>query len=319
MNTFDKIKAAWKARQIFNTIEKERKRMGDYDFKKTAAKAAKDFLITALAVASASAGAALGEYFSSRENIEAAIAVLPSPMIAVLVPLISAAAVALANWAKHRKGAAIVPLLILALASPAFAQEQAPKSNSVTFSSGATRFFTPGIGDATELEGQVLVQVDAPNFFVVEGFARFTRMQGSEPGLDGLLDSSSFRAAVGHLSVHRVLGGPTFMGGQLPFFGAGCSAGVSWERDKVFDPSDPNIWAVGCGPRVQLPRGSLTVKVGHHGSVGGFAAFGELVINQGPSVRYVATYAVPFDAARFRQNPGTFTGGIQVDVWSRKF
>ena len=76
MNTVDKIKAAWRARQIFNAFEKEHKRMGDYDFKKTVAKAVKDFLITVLAVASASAGAALGEYFQNRENIEAAIAVL---------------------------------------------------------------------------------------------------------------------------------------------------------------------------------------------------------------------------------------------------
>lgn len=311
----------WKLKKASDQFEKDKKMKADPTI--SIVKGLK--AIAGLALFSGLGGMAL--FLLEPGVIEAALASagVNTAYAAIIVLALRGAATAFLNWRKHNpptpasQNAGPLVLLILALASPAFAQEQAPKSNSVTFSSGATRFFTPGIGDATEIEGQILVQVDAPNFFVVEGFARFTRMQGSEPGLDGLLDSSSFRAAVGHLSVHRVLGGPTFMGGQLPFFGAGCSAGVSWERDKVFDPSDPNIWAVGCGPRVQVPRGSLTVKVGHHGSVGGFAAFGELVINQGPSVRYVATYAIPFDAARFRQNPGTFTGGIQVDVWSRKF
>jgi len=316
---------ALKGRRAVKAIRKDMAMK--HDWGKTLAAVAKDFAITSVA--------ALVAFFAIPENLGAILGSLSPEARAALIPFVSGLLVMARKYIKHsappsagsdlKAGALVGVLCLLSLSSPAAAQDAKEPSGTsspnswFTLSSGATRFFTPGIGDITEIEGQVLLQVEAPNLVTVEGFARFTRTQGAEPGTSGLLDIKTFRSIVGHLAVHRPIGGPSFMGGQLPFFGAGCSAGLSWERDKTFDPSDPNIWAVGCGPRVQVPRGSLTLKVGHNGSVGGFAAFGELVINQGPRVRYVATYAIPFDAARFRQNPGTFTGGLQIDVFSKAF
>ena len=98
----DRLKLALRANKILNAFEKEQTKMGKYDFTLTIEKALKDFVVTALAVAAAAAGGAVGEYFSKSENIEAAFAALPHPLVALLIPLVSAASVALMNWAKHR-------------------------------------------------------------------------------------------------------------------------------------------------------------------------------------------------------------------------
>lgn len=258
--------------------------------------------------------------------IEAALAAagVNSAYAALIVLGLRGAATAYLNWRKHNPPTPANqnagPLILLALLpSLATAQEPAKPENTFRLSSGATRFFTPGVGDATEIEGQISVEIEAPKAVYLEGFGRFTRTQGAEPGTAGLLDVKTFRSVIAHLSARKLLGGPRFMGGHLPMFSAVCSGGMSWERDKAFDPSDPNIWAVGCGLHTNFSRGTLTVKGGHNGSVGGGAIFGELIVNQGDRVRYVATYAVPFSAERFRKNPGTFTGGLQVDVFTRGF
>lgn len=308
MNTFDKVKAAWKARQFFNTIEKERKRMGDYEFKKTAAKAAKDFLITALAVASASAGAALGEYFSSRENIEAAIAVLPSPMIAVLVPLISAAAVALANWAKHRKGAAIVPLLILALASPAFAQDPAPAPPvELTLHGGAMQFAERGIADKRDFVYRLTLTVPAPSGLTLFARADYTRTQ------DGgdLLDPKTFRSIEGFVGGRKDIGS----GFALTAFG-----GASWNRDSKIEPTDPRLYTAAAGVRFSVPgRGYVIAAAGHHGPVGGSAFLGSIVYEINSGASWFGDIAIPLDASRFAVRPYTIKAGISARLKGWKF
>lgn len=276
--------------------------------------------------------------------IEAALAAagVNTAYAAAIVLVLRGVATAYLNWRKHNpptpasQNAGPLVLLFMALASPAIsqdlsdlpktvpvtvpgetspAQEPAVKRNYFLLSSGATRFFTPGVGDVTEIEGQIAALVHAPNEILIDGFARFTRTQGSE-GIDGLLDVKTFRSIVAHLALRRPMG-PRFMG-VTPFEGT-CSAGVSWSRDKAFDPADPNVWAVGCGLAGSIPQGSLTVKVGHNGAVGGLGVFGELVVNHGPRVRYIATYAIPFDATRFKKSPIAFTGGFQLDVLSKAF
>lgn len=102
MGLWSNAKNALRAKKIYDAFEKERTKVGNYDFKITLTKAIKDFFVTAFAVASVAVGGALGEYFSKGENIEAAFAALPGPLVAVLVPMISSAAVAFGNWAKHR-------------------------------------------------------------------------------------------------------------------------------------------------------------------------------------------------------------------------
>lgn len=309
MNTFDKLKAAWKARQIFNTFEKEHKRMGDYDFKKTLAKAAKDFLITALAVASASAGAALGEYFSSRANIEAALAVLPSPMIAVLVPLISAAAVALANWAKHRKGAAIVPLLILALASPAFAQEPSPTPSGVelTLHGGAMQFAERGQPDKRDFVYRLTLTVPAPSGLTLFARADYTRTQ------DGgdLLDPKSFRSIEGFAGGRKDVGS----GFAVTAFG-----GATWNRDAKIEPTDPRLYTAAAGIRFNVPgRGYVIASAGHHGPVGGSAFLGSLVYEINSGASWFADVAIPLDASRFDARPYTIKAGVSARLKGWKF
>jgi len=309
VNTFDKLKAAWKARQIFNTFEKEHKRMGDYDFKKTLAKAAKDFLITALAVASASAGAALGEYFSSRANIEAALAVLPSPMIAVLVPLISAAAVALANWAKHRKGAAIVPLLILALASPAFAQEPSPTPSGVelTLHGGAMQFAERGQPDKRDFVYRLTLTVPAPSGLTLFARADYTRTQ------DGgdLLDPKSFRSIEGFAGGRKDVGS----GFAVTAFG-----GATWNRDAKIEPTDPRLYTAAAGIRFNVPgRGYVIASAGHHGPVGGSAFLGSLVYEINSGASWFADVAIPLDASRFDARPYTIKAGVSARLKGWKF
>lgn len=304
------IKTALALKRVADEFEKEKAM--NHDWAKTLKAAGIDFLLTCAAV--------LVAYFADPVNLAAALDLVPEHLRIALVPILSAVFVAIRKRIKHggpvnpdiKAGALAGALALCLIASPAMAQEPAAApTNTLRLSSGATRFFTPGVGDTTEIEGQIAVEMKAPAAVTVEGFGRFTRTQGTEIAAAGLLDINTFRSIIAHVAIRREV---------TPHFEGICSSGVSWSRDKAFDPQDPRVWAVGCGARGSLKgKGSLTVKVGHNGSVGGPGVFGELVINQGPGIRYLATYAVPFDAARFRRNPGTFTGGVQVDVWTRGF
>lgn len=219
-------------------------------------------------------------------------------------------------WAARKKKALVVAsMVVLAMILPgsAIAQELAssPEPNTVTLSTGSTRFHVHGAGDKTELEGQLLVEVHAPAKTILGSLARFTRTQGSTDAVAGLLDPRTFRSVVAEVSLRRQLAAN---------LDAICSAQVSWDRDKEFDPADPNVWQTGCGLRFWLKgKGSLSIQGPHSGPVGGLGVFGTLLVHQSPSVRYVATYAVPFDSARFRVNPFVFTSGVQIDAKRWKF
>ena len=285
--------------------------MGDYDFKKTLGKAAKDFLITALAIASASAGAALGEYFSSRENIEAALAVLPSPMIAVLVPLISAGAVALANWAKHRKAAVKTAGLILIALLPTFAMAQEPAPSPVaaeiTLHGGAMQFAERGIADKRDFVYRLTLTVPGPSRLILFGRADYTRTQ------DGgdLLDVKTFR------SIEAFAGGRKDI---APNLAATVFSGVSWNRDEKIQPADPRLWTLAGGLRYSVPgRGYVIAAAGHHGPVGGSAFLGSIVYEINSGASWFGDIAVPLDASRFAVRPYTIKAGISARLKSWKF
>lgn len=245
----------------------------------------------------------------SPTEFAAAVAALSGVVLKVLrtFNLIKAAETA----AKSAPGPIV--LLLMLLPSMAFAQEPTPtpEPDSIRFSTGGTRFYTPGQGDETEMEGQLLGIVHVPGKLVAEGFGRYTRTQGTEAAAGGL-DVKSFRSIIADLKLRRQV----FSGWVRTW--ALCLAGVSWSRDKAFNPSDPNVWAVGCGAKLESVKGSFSSVIGHNGSVGGRAVFGQLTINQGERVRYVATYAIPFSAERFRTYPGAFTSGVQVDAWVKE-
>ncbi len=287
--------------------------MGDYDFKKTLLKAVKDFLVTAMAIAAASAGAAVGEYFSSRENIEAAIAVLPSPLIAVLVPAISAGAVALANWSKHRKSRNVIPILLLALLPlPAFAQDPAPSPSPVSkveisLHGGAMQYIERDSTDRKDFVYRLTLTVPAPSGLTLFARADYTRTQ------DGgdLFDPKSFRSIEG------------FIGGRkeiLPNLALTAFGGVSWDRDKAFDPVDPRLYTAAGGARYTVAgRGYVLAAVGHHGPVGGFVFCGSAVWEMRAAGAGFGDIAIPLDSERFRERPYTIKAGISARIKSWKF
>lgn len=284
--------------------------MGEYKFQTTVAKAAKDFLITALAVASASAGAALGEYFSNRENIEAAINVLPSPLVAVLVPLISAGAVALANWAKHRKARPVIaPLILLALLPSLASAQDAPKAthSEAALHCGAMQFAERGQPDKRDFVCRLTLSVPAPSGITLFGRADYTRNQ------DGgdLLDIKTFRSV------------ETFLGGRkdiAPNLSATVFSGVTWDRDSNIQPADPRLWTLAGGLRYTVPgRGYVIAAAGHHGPVGGSAFLGSLVYQVSESASWFGDIAVPLDASRFQARPYTIKAGVSARLKGWKF
>lgn len=69
-----------------------------YDYKIGAAKAIRDFVITALAVA----GVAVAGYFSLAENLASVLGFLPDTVEKALIPLLSSFFVFALNWIKER-------------------------------------------------------------------------------------------------------------------------------------------------------------------------------------------------------------------------
>lgn len=287
--------------------------MGTYDFKKTLLKALKDFIVTAFAVASVAVGGALGEYFSKGENIEAAFAALPAPLVVVLVPLISAAAVALANWAKHRKAPGkVAPLLLLALLpSLASAQDPAPTPTrapiEVSLHGGAMQYIERDATDRKDFVYRVTLTVPGPNRLILFARADWTRTQ------DGgdLLDPQSFR------SIEALIGGRREVAPNLSLTGF---SGVSWDRDKALDPVDPRLWTVAGGLRYNVPgRGYVVAAAGHHGPVGGVAFLGSAVWEMAAGAAWFGDIAIPLDSARFASRPYTIKCGISARIKGWQF
>lgn len=90
------IKILLKLERVADAIEKEEK-MG-YDIKIGAAKALRDFIITALAVGAV----AISAYFSVPEHIGAVLGFLPDSIEHALIPVASAFFVFLTNWLRER-------------------------------------------------------------------------------------------------------------------------------------------------------------------------------------------------------------------------
>lgn len=322
MNPLDQLRRALQAKRIFDVFEKEHKQMGDYDFKKTLAKAAKDFIVTSLAVAAAAVGGALGEYFSKSENIEAAFAALPHPLVAVLIPMVSAVAVALLNWSKHRdKGMPnvpnvpkVVPVLILAmLPTLALAQDAAPgpvppspPTSSAALYCGAMQFTERDVPDHKDFVCRLSLNVLAPSGITLFGRADYTRTQ------DGgdLLDIKTFR------SIEGFVGGRKDIAENLSLT---AFTGVSWNRDDQIEPTDPRLWTVAGGLRYTVPgRGYVLAAVGHHGPVGGSAFLGSVVYDVNSVASWFSDVAIPLDATRFAARPYTVKFGISAKfkTWS---
>jgi hypothetical protein len=195
---------------------------------------------------------------------------------------------------------------LIALAIPAPAQDTTVEKGGLVLSTGATRFVTPGLKDAKELEAQLAVRLSTPAKTITEAFARWTRTQGASEDTAGLYNPRTFASLNADISIARTV---------TTYLDVLCAVGVSWNRDGDFNPSDPRLYNAGCGLRGRIKQGSLSFIPGHQGTVGGWGVGGKLVVNQSPSVRYVATYTLPFQRPElFRTNPGQLTGGVQLDV-----
>ena len=221
---------------------------------------------------------------------------------------------AFALWSAKKKTGKVIPVIIFCLiGASATAQttsclDTETCSVTATLSSGGTRFYTPGKFDKTELEGQLQVEVKLPEKLIAEGFARFTRTQGVDES-QTLFEVATFRSINAELGLRLNI---------RPSVDAICSSGVSWERDKEFVPTDTNVWEVGCGVNVYVKKKfSISSKWGHSGSVNGAATFGKVVYYQSSRARFVATYTIPLNAVQFKQNPGAFTSGVQLDVYTK--
>lgn len=96
---FNKAITAWKWWRRFEKLEgsiKEEMKMG-YDPKVGAAKALRDFVITALAIG----GAAVCAFFSVPENLAPIVGFLPDTIEKALIAILSPAFVFAYNWLKE--------------------------------------------------------------------------------------------------------------------------------------------------------------------------------------------------------------------------
>lgn len=97
MGLFGKLKLLLAARKAAGEVEKGVRSM---DWRKTAGKGIRDFVVTTGAVA----GAAVLTYLADAEHVKLALGSLPVGLRDALIPLISAVSVMALNWMKHREG-----------------------------------------------------------------------------------------------------------------------------------------------------------------------------------------------------------------------
>lgn len=202
-------------------------------------------------------------------------------------------------------------LLILALASPAFAQEQPqPQRPEAAISCGGMRFAERGAPDHEDFVCRLSLAVPAPSGLTLFARADYTRTQGTEPDGD-LFTLATFRSIEG------------FVGGRkdiAPNLSATAFAGVTWNRDKNIEPTDPRLWTVAGGLRYTVPkRGYVVAAFGHHGPVEGSAFLGSLVYEMSDSAAWFGDVAIPLGATRFALKPYTVRFGVSARVKAWKF
>lgn len=304
----------WKLKKASDQFEKDKKMKADPTI--SIVKGLK--AIAGLALFSGLGGMAL--FLLEPGVIEAALASagVNTAYAAIIVLALRGAATAFLNWRKHNppvasnQNAGPLVLLILALASPAFAQDQAPTSQrpEAAISCGGMRFAERGAPDHEDFVCRLSLAVPAPSGLTLFARADYTRTQGTEPDGD-LFTLATFRSIEG------------FVGGRkdiAPNLSATAFAGVTWNRDKNIEPTDPRLWTVAGGLRYTVPkRGYVVAAFGHHGPVEGSAFLGSLVYEMSDSAAWFGDVAIPLGATRFALKPYTVRFGVSARVKAWKF
>lgn len=234
-----------------------------------------------------------------------------------------------ANYAKNRRikldsdgtngaGTAIpvqgltkpLALAVLVLSST-FAFAQAPEKDcaleitgckaELSLDAGLMQFAQRG-NDHKDFTYRLNASVKIPSNFKLEMRADWTRTQDG----GNLFDPHTFKSVEAWGAVSRAV----FSSDTLGFDVLGLS-GVSWNRDKDFDPEDPRLWTAGLCVRARVSgRGSAMPCLAHHGPVGGVAFLGSVTYDMGSGAWWFGDVAVPLSRASFLANPYTVKFGI---------
>lgn len=239
---------------------------------------------------------------------------------AAIVLVLRGAATAWLNYRKHNpptpSNQNSAPLAILLLLLPAFAsasaQDPAPKPQSeAALSCGAMRFLERGSPDSEDFVCRLSLAVPAPSGLTLFARADYSRTQALPSGEELSLDIKTFRSIEGFAGARKDI---------APNLSATAFAGVTWNRDRTIEPTDPRLWTVAGGLRYTVPgRGHVVAAAGHHGPVGGTAFLGSVVYDLGENAAWFGDVAVPLGASRFALKPYTVRFGVSARIRGWKF
>ena len=146
---------------------------------------------------------------------------------------------------------------------------------------------------------------------VIFGRGDWTRTQDVPEGSTDLLDVKTFASVEALVGVRRDI---------VPHLAGIAFAGVTWNRDHEYAPSDPRLWTAAVGLRYSIPgRGYVVAALGQHGPVGGSAFLGSVVYELNPGASLFADVAIPLDATRFAVRPYTLKTGMSALIKRKKF
>ena len=205
-------------------------------------------------------------------------------------------------------GTTVALAILLILATVAHAQDTAPREPiEISLHGGAMQFLERGQTDRKDFVYRLNLTVPVPGKVYLFARGDWTRTQdGGDP-----LDPKSFK------SIEAFVGGRRDL---IPNLAVTAYSGLSWDRDKAFNPVDPTLWTVAAGLKYSIPkRGYLLASAGHHGPVGGFAFLGSAVWEMSAGASWFGDIAVPLDSNRFRERPYTVKAGISARIKGWKF
>lgn len=271
-DTKDEINLAINARRAAKAIRKEIAM--NHSWGKTLAAMAKDFLITA--------GSVFVGYVLAPENLvaflNAALGSLSTETRADLIPFLSSLAVMVRKYWKHAivpnisKSGAIGAVLLIAMASPAAAQE---KKEFNLFEYLRTHAYVSGGPLVLDGENHTVYEVRLVDDFKISdqfrGAARvslfsLTRAgeQAPPPKIPTTIREATEAYSDGEvwLSVYRVI---------KPWLALECLGGLTFKMASLSgskgDPLDGTKSAFGCGPRFSYERNHISVIPSHYGPV----------------------------------------------------
>ena len=304
----------WKIKKASDQFERDKK-MQNYDPLKSLKAGATQILTLILtAIVTALIGV-----LSDSEAIKAILlnAGVNEAYVGVILLVIAGGLRVVQNYRKHKppslSNTNAAPLALLLLL-PAFAsaQDPAPKPQSeAALSCGAMRFLERGSPDSEDFVCRLSLAVPAPSGLTLFARADYSRTQSVPAGEELSLDIKTFRSIEGFAGARKDI---------APNLAATAFAGVTWNRDRTIEPTDPRLWTVAGGLRYTVPgRGHVVAAAGHHGPVGGTAFLGSVVYDLGENAAWFGDVAVPLGATRFKERPYTVRFGVSARIRAWRF